>query len=130
MDKKTNLKRIFLISTIRATLYIAPAKILKDSSHKIRIAIGHKQETRYIVTSISVKNISDLKKGQISGNPQANVKLRNLLNHYQELLDKIDPEYYSPAQLREYLSICIFLQILIVKLFEEVTHISFSLKLN
>ena len=88
-----------------ATLYptIVPAKILKDGSHKIRIAVGHKQETRYIVTSISVKNISDLKKGQISGNPQANVKLRNLLNHYQKLLDKIDPEYYSPAQLREYL---------------------------
>ena len=46
-----------------ATLYptIVPAKILKDGSHKIRIAVGHKQETRYIVTSISVKNISDLK---------------------------------------------------------------------
>ena len=86
---------------------IVPAKVSIDGTHKIRIAIGHKQETRYLVTRFSISNLSNFKDGQVVDTPDAsiiNVKLRNILNSYQEELDKINTDAFSCAQLREYLS--------------------------
>lgn len=86
---------------------IVPAKVAKDGTHKIRIAIGHKKETRYIVTRFSISDLSQFKDGQVINAPDAsliNVKLRNILNSYQEELDKINTDAYTCSQLREYLS--------------------------
>lgn len=62
-------------------LAIVPAKQAKDGTHKIRVALGHKKETRYIVTRFKVDNLSCLKDGQVVGCADAsvvNVKLRNI----------------------------------------------------
>ena len=86
---------------------VVPAKMLKSGKHKIRIAIGHKQETRYLVTRFTIDNLSYFKDGQVVGTANAssiNMKLRNILNSYQEALDRINTQSYTCKQLIEYLS--------------------------
>ena len=88
-------------------LAVVPAKVLKNGKHKIRIAIGHKQETRYLVTRFVIDSPSQFKDGQVVDIPSAshiNMKLRNLLNVYQEALDKINTNSYTCSQIAEYLS--------------------------
>ena len=88
-------------------LAVVPAKALKSGKHKIRIAIGHKQETRYIVTRFVVDSPDQLRDGQIVGRPDAsriNIKLRNLLNSYEDALDRINTNSYTCTQVAEYLS--------------------------
>ncbi len=79
----------------------------KDGSYKIRISIGHKSETHYIVTKYRVTSLSHFVNGQVVGQPDAqaiNVKLRQLLNDYDDRLDRIpDPGLYSCEQLRDLL---------------------------
>ncbi|MEQ2864403.1 hypothetical protein AAH083_19910, partial [Bacteroides xylanisolvens] len=43
------------MATIR--LALIPAKVLSDGSHKICIAIHHKEETKYIVTRFKVDSL-------------------------------------------------------------------------
>lgn len=88
-------------------LAVVPAKVLKNGKHKIRIAIGHKRVTKYLVTRFIVDSPDQLRDGQIVDVPNAahiNMKLRNLLNTYQEALDRINASSYTCAQLVEYLS--------------------------
>lgn len=88
-------------------LAVVPAKVLKSGKHKIRIAIGHKQETRYLVTHFVIDSPSQFRDGQVVDAPYAshiNMKLRNLLNTYQEALDKINTNSYTCSQIAEYLS--------------------------
>lgn len=88
-------------------LAVVPAKVLKSGKHKIRIAIGHKQETRYLVTRFVIDSPSQFRDGQVVDTPYAshiNMKLRNLLNTYQEELDKINTNSYTCSQIAEYLS--------------------------
>lgn len=88
-------------------LAVVPAKMLKSGKHKIRIAIGHKQETRYLVTRFVIDSPSQFRDGQVVDAPYAshiNMKLRNLLNTYQEALDKINTNSYTCSQIAEYLS--------------------------
>ena len=64
----------------------------KDGSYKIRIAIGHKQETHYIITRYRVTKWSNFQNGIVINQPDANyinVKLRSLLNDYDTRLDNI-----------------------------------------
>lgn len=79
----------------------------KDGSFKIRISIGHKQETRYIVTKYKVQNFSDFSNGSVVRVPNAhemNIKLRNLLNDYEERFEAIhSPDDYSCKELRDLL---------------------------
>lgn len=93
------------MATIR--LALIPAKALSDGSHKIRIAIHHKEETKYIVTRFKIDNLSQFKNGQVVKRPDAamiNTKLRNILNEYQEKLDSIKCiQMYDCKQLREIL---------------------------
>lgn len=88
-------------------LAVTPDKIAKDGTHKIRIALGHKSTTRYIVTRFKIDNLSQFKNGQVVKRPDAaliNTKLRNLLNEYQEKLDSIKCiSMYDCKQLREIL---------------------------
>ena len=88
-------------------LAITPDKVAKDGTHKIRIALGHKCVTRYIVTRFEIDNLSQFKNGQVVKRPDAamiNTKLRNILNEYQERLDSIKCiQMYDCKQLREIL---------------------------
>lgn len=64
----------------------------KDGSYKIRISIGHKSETHYIVTRYKVSSLSNFVNGTVIGQPDAkyiNVKLRSLLNDYDQRLESI-----------------------------------------
>lgn len=85
-------------------LAIVPAKVSKDVTHKIRVTIGHCQQTHYIVTRFSVINTSQFKNGQVVNRPDANLmnkKLRTIINEYQDKLDNLEPERYTASQLRE-----------------------------
>ena len=88
-------------------LAITPDKAAKDGTHKIRVALGHKCVTRYIVTRFKIDNLSQFKNGQVIKRPDAamiNSKLRSLLNEYQEKLDSIKCiSMYDCKQLREIL---------------------------
>lgn len=79
----------------------------KDGSYKIRIAIGHRSETHYIVTKYKVNSPSEFVAGVVTRVPNAheiNVKLRNLLNDYDERLERIpSPEDYTCKELRDLL---------------------------
>lgn len=79
----------------------------KDGSYKIRISIGHKSETHYIVTKYRVTDFSHFRNGQVVGQPDApaiNIKLRQLLTDYDERLERIaDPDRYTCEQLRDLL---------------------------
>lgn len=71
---------------------ILPAKVLKGGKHKIRIAVSHNAKTRYIVTNIIIDSDKEFKDGQVVKCPDAsikNVKLRGLLDKYQEALDNL-----------------------------------------
>ena len=88
-------------------LCIVPAKILKSGKHKIRISLSHNSGTRYMPTNCIVDNLSQLRNGQVVNHPEAsamNVKLRSLLNHYQNAIDCIyDIDVYSCSELKEIL---------------------------
>lgn len=88
-------------------LAILKSKPAKDGSCKIRIAIGHRQQTHHITTRYSVPSPNNFRDGIIVGTPDAhhlNVKLRNLLNEYTARLDAIiDPNQYTCKQLKDLL---------------------------
>lgn len=79
----------------------------KDGSFKIRIAIGHRSETHYIVTPYKVNSPSEFVNGTVVRLPQShqmNIELRKLLNDYEQRLATIsDPDAYSCQQLRDIL---------------------------
>lgn len=77
-----------------ATIKLAVLKHTKakDGSYKIRISIGHKSETHYIVTRYRVLSLANFVNGTVVGQSDANyinVKLRSLLNDYDSRLDMI-----------------------------------------
>lgn len=87
-------------------IVILPTKKLSDGSHKIRIAISHRSDTRYIVTRYKIDNESQFKNGRITKREDAAINNRKLASYLQDLydaLDLIDPDYYTCAQLKEYL---------------------------
>lgn len=92
-----------------ATIKLAVLKHTKskDGSYKIRISIGHRSETHYIVTPYSVNALSEFDNGIVVRVPNAheiNIKLRNLLNDYEERLERIEsPEDYTCKELRDLL---------------------------
>lgn len=90
---------------VKIKLAIIRSTRAKDGSYKIRIAIGHKSETHYIVTRFSVPSLSNFKNGTIIGTPTAhhdNLKLRQLLTDYEDRLDRIpNPSELTPTQLRD-----------------------------
>lgn len=78
------------MATISAV--IVPTKALRDGRHKVRIAIAHNGETRYILTNIVIDSAKEFRHGQIYGRPDAsiqNIKLRKILNDYQDIIDEL-----------------------------------------
>lgn len=88
-------------------LALLKGKRAKDGTYKIRIAIGHKSETHYIVTRYSVNTPAQFSGGVVVGTPDAhavNIRLRQLLNDYEQRLERIpNPDDYTPRQLRQLL---------------------------
>lgn len=77
-----------------ATIKLAVLKHTKskDGSFKIRISIGHKSETHYIITRYKVNSLANFINGVVVNQPDANyinIKLRALLNDYDQRLDMI-----------------------------------------
>lgn len=92
---------------ISLSLSVVPAKVLVDGTHKIRVAINHKHETRYLATRFSIDSIKQFKNGRIVGREDSviiNRRLRSLLEEYQDTLDKINEEAFTCGQIRKYLS--------------------------
>ncbi len=89
-------------------LVVVPQRTLKDGTNKIRIAIGHKTVTRYITTRFKISSLNQFKDGQVVNHPDAhiiNIKLRNLLNEYEDKLDSIkNAQLYSCGQLLKLLT--------------------------
>lgn len=79
----------------------------KDGTFKIRISIGHRSETHYIVTPYKVNSPSEFVNGTIVRLPQShqmNIELRKLLNDYEQRLSNIpNPDIYTCQQLRDIL---------------------------
>lgn len=92
------------MATLSLTLF--KAKVLKNGSHKIRIAVRHKHETCYIITRFIVEE-NQFKNGQVVKRPDAafiNTKLRLMMNEYQERLDRISNQnLYTCRQLKDIL---------------------------
>ncbi len=92
-----------------ATIKLAVLKHTKtkNGAYKIRISIGHRSETHYIVTPYSVNALSEFDNGIVVRIPNAheiNIKLRNLLNDYEERLERIpSPDDYTCKELRDLL---------------------------
>lgn len=92
---------------ISLSLAVVPAKVLVDGTHKIRVAISHKHETRYLTTRFVLENIKQFKSGRVIGRDDSaiiNQKLRFILDEYQNALDKINVDAFTCTQIREYLS--------------------------
>ena len=85
----------FYCRRIMANLFptTVPGKVLKDNTHKVRIALSHNGETRYIVSDIRIESTKEFKNGVIIKRNDAaylNTKLRKLVDHYQRSLDIIE----------------------------------------
>lgn len=92
---------------ISLSLAVVPAKVLADGTHKIRVAINHKRETRYLATRFSINNLKQFKNGRVVGcenSDSINKKLRDILDEYQDAVDKINTDAFNATQIREYLS--------------------------
>lgn len=94
------------MATLKLTIF--KAKVLKDGKHKIRIALCHKGETCYILTRYLIDSENQFKNGLIQKRPDAsmmNMRLRNLLNAYQEKLDDVQNQsMYTCRQLKDIIS--------------------------
>ena len=79
----------------------------KDGSYKIRVAIGHKSETHYIVTPYSVNSPSDFQGGVVvrgTDSMAINLELSKILADYHARLSRVQsPERYTCKELRRVL---------------------------
>lgn len=71
---------------------ILPAKVLKDSTHNIRLSIAHNGKTRYIVTDIIVEKLTEFKNGSVVRRPDAafkNTQLKRFLSKIENIISEI-----------------------------------------
>lgn len=74
------------------SIVIVPTKRLADGKHRIRIAIAHQAQTRYIATPFILDSISQLKKGRVvrhENAAQINLCLQRTINEYILILSSI-----------------------------------------
>ena len=72
---------------------IIPSKEIKGGKNKVRIAVAHNGETRYIVTDIILDSSKEFKNGSVVKRPDAailNTKIRCLLQRYQSILYELE----------------------------------------
>lgn len=79
------------------SIVIVPTKKLSNGRHRIRIAVAHHSQTRYIPTQFTLDSAGQLKNGRVVRHENAaniNVCLRKLINEYEEIVTSIN---YLPA---------------------------------
>ena len=79
------------------SIVIVPTKKLSNGRHRIRIAVAHHSQTRYISTQFTLDSASQLKNGRVVRHENAtnmNNCLRKLINEYEEIVTSIS---YLPA---------------------------------
>lgn len=87
------------------SIVVVPAKVLKDGTHKIRIAISHNCETRYKVTRFVVPSIKNIKNGRVIGKDISNAEyintqLNGMVQKMYRAFDTIDnADCYTCSQL-------------------------------
>lgn len=70
---------------------ILPAKVLANGTHRVRIAISHRGQTRYLMTRFIVPEVGCLRNGIIVGVNNANYinqQLRIRMNRIYTICDK------------------------------------------
>lgn len=73
------------------SLTVVPGKALKDGNHKVRIAVAHRSQTRYIVTDVVLNSTKEWKNGKIVKRDDAsylNMKLLTRLDEVQRIIDE------------------------------------------
>ena len=79
------------------SIVIVPTKKLSNGRHRIRIAVAHHSQTRYISTQFTLDSASQIKNGRVVRHENAanmNACLRKLINEYEEIVTSIS---YLPA---------------------------------
>ena len=74
------------------SIVIVPTKRLANGKHRIRIAVAHQAQTRYIATPFILDSISQLKKGRVvrhENAAQINLCLQRTINEYILILSSI-----------------------------------------
>lgn len=74
------------------SIVIVPTKRLVNGKHRIRIAVAHQAQTRYIATPFILDSISQLKKGRVvrhENAAQINLCLQRTINEYILILSSI-----------------------------------------
>ena len=74
------------------SLTVLPAKALKGGRHKVRIAVAHNSQTRYILTDVVIDSTKEWKNGQVVKRGDAaylNTKLRKRLAEVQRTIDDL-----------------------------------------
>lgn len=72
---------------------IVPTKILVNGKHKVRIAVSHNSETRYIATNIIIDSVDEFKNGKIVKRADKNLlnaKLKKIYDKFYERCEKVE----------------------------------------
>lgn len=72
---------------------IVPTKVLANGQYKIRIAMSHSWDTRYIPTNIVIDSLNELKNGKIvkrSDKKLPNARLKRTYDTYYERCESIE----------------------------------------
>lgn len=75
------------------SIVVVPAKVLSDGRHRIRIAVAHKRQTRYIVTPFILDSLSQFRNGRVVRHEHAdqiNSHLRKKVDDYIRLAASLD----------------------------------------
>ena len=82
---------------------ILPAKVLTDGTHRIRIAMSHRGQTRYFMTRFIIPSKNNIIGGQVIGIPNASYINQQLLKQmsdiYQAFDSLEDTDYMTCSQL-------------------------------
>ena len=79
------------------SIVIVPTKKLSNGKHRIRIAVAHRSQTRYISTQFILDSASQMKNGKVDRHENAaniNTCLRKIIYEYEEILSSI---HYLPT---------------------------------
>lgn len=74
------------------SIVIVPTKKLSNGRHRIRIALAHCSQTRYIPTQFILDSANQMKNGRVVKHENAsniNTCLRKLINEYEEILSSM-----------------------------------------
>ena len=73
------------------SLTVVPGKALKDGKHKVRIAVAHNSQTRYILTDVIINSTKEWKNGKVvkrGDSTYLNSKLLARMDEVQRIIDE------------------------------------------